>query len=240
MAVPSRRGRDAPAGQKVPVPALSPDDIARLASDGRVEPVARGAVVPLDAPSVTVVAQGRFRIFRNAAFVRDVTLGLAGPGDVLAPGSVFGDRSAESGAQAITAGSLLVVAAHVLARYADSTPGLYAALARSFARRTLAVQRKLEAFSRATIEARVAGALLELAGAAGTAVAGGGVRLELPLSQEDLAALAGTTRESCSATVAALARRGLVRGSRVRGLVLTDPGGLAGLAGLAAVDFRAP
>jgi CRP-like cAMP-binding protein len=87
------------------------------------------------------------------------------------------------------------------------------------------------------VEARVAGALLELAGNAGVAVAGGGVRLELPLSQDDLAALAGTTRESCSAAVAALARRGFVRGSRLRGLVLSDP---AGLAGLASVDPPAP
>jgi CRP/FNR family cyclic AMP-dependent transcriptional regulator len=217
------------------VPALSPDDIARLAPDGRLEPVARRAVVPLDAPVVTIVAHGWFRVFRNAAFVRDVTLVLAGPGEILAPGALFGDRSAESGAEAITAGSLLVVAAETLARYAAATPGLYIAIARSLARRTLAVQRKLEAFSRATVEARVAGALLELAETAGAPAAGAAVRLELPLSQHDLAALAGTTRESCSAAVAALARRGLVRGSRLRGLVLSDP---AGLAALASVDVR--
>ncbi|HEY6233561.1 MAG TPA: Crp/Fnr family transcriptional regulator [Candidatus Elarobacter sp.] len=217
------------------MPALSPDDLARLAPEGRLERVARGAVVPLDAPTVTIVADGWFRLFRNAAFVRDVTLGLAGPGEVLAPGAVFGDRSAESGAQAVTAGSLLMVAAGTLARYAAATPGLYAAIARSLARRTVAVQRKLEAFSRATVEARVAGALLELAESAGSAVAGGGIRLELPLSQEDLAALAGTTRESCSAAVAALARQGLLRGRRLRGLVLTDP---VGLAAVAAVDVR--
>jgi CRP-like cAMP-binding protein len=235
MRPPSRRGRDAPAAQKVPVPALSPDDVARLAPDGRVDPVARRAVVALDGPLVTIVAGGWFRVFRNAAFVRDVTLVLAGPGEILAPGAVFGDRSAESGAEAITAGSVLVVAPETLARYAASTPGLYAALARSLARRTLAVQRKLEAFSRAAVEARVAGALVELAESAGSALPGGAVRLDLPLSQEDLAALAGTTRETCSAAVAALARRGLVRGSRLRGLVLADP---AGLAAVAAVDVR--
>jgi CRP-like cAMP-binding protein len=212
------------------VPALSPDDIARLAPEGRLEHVARRAIVPLDAPVVTIVAEGWFRLFRNAAFVRDVTLVLAGPGEVLAPSAVFGDRSAESGAEAITAGSLLVVAAETLARHAAATPGLYVAIARSLARRTLAVQRKLEAFSRATVEARVAGALVELAESAGTGLGGGAVRLELPLSQGDLAALAGTTRESCSAAVAALARRGLVRGSRLRGLVLTDVAGLARLA----------
>jgi CRP-like cAMP-binding protein len=214
------------------VPALSPDDIARLAPEGRVERVARRAVVPLDAPVVTIVVEGWFRVFRNAAFVRDVTLVLAGPGELLAPGAVFGDRSAESGAEAITAGSLLMVAAETLERHAAAAPRLYVAIARSLARRAIAVQRKLEAFSRATVEARVAGALLELAESAGTAVAGG-VRLDLPLSQEDLAALAGTTRESCSAAVAALARQGLVRGRRLRGLVLADP---VRLAAVAAVD----
>ena len=100
------------------------------------------------------------------------------------------------------------------------------------------VQRKLEAFSRATVEARVAGALLEIAEDAGTPLGGGAIRLDLPLSQEDLAALAGTTRESCSTAVAAFApAAGSIRGSRLRGLVLADP---ARLADLAAVDFRPP
>ncbi|MEA2784570.1 MAG: family transcriptional regulator, cyclic receptor protein, partial [Candidatus Eremiobacteraeota bacterium] len=179
------------------MPAISPDDIARLAIDGRLTRVARRAIVPLDAAVVTIVAEGWFRVFRNAAFVRDVTLVLAGPGEILGPGSVFGDRSAESGAEAITAGVVLAVAAETLARHAVATPRLYVAIARSLARRTLAVQRKLEAFSRATVEARVAGALVELAELAGLRI-DGAVRLDLPLAQDDLARLAGTTRESCS------------------------------------------
>lgn len=217
--------------------ALSPAEVDRLACDGRIERVAPRAIVRLDAAAVTIVAEGWVRVFRDAAFVRDVTLGLAGPGEVLAPGTLFGDRSAESGAEAITGGAVLAVAPDAMARYAETAPGLYAALARSLARRTLRVQRKLEAFSRATVEARVAGALLEIAEDAGIALGAGAFRLDLPLSQEDLAALAGTTRESCSTTVAAFARGGLVRGTRLRGLVLVDP---ARLAELAAVDFRLP
>ncbi len=217
--------------------ALSPAEVELLGRGGRLERVARRAVVPLDAALVTVVAAGWFRVFRNAAFVRDVTLALAGPGEVLAPGALFGDRSAENGAEAITDGAVLALAPEALARHAEAAPAFYAALGRSLARRALRVQRKLEVFSRATVEARVAGALLEIAEDAGTALAGGAVRLDLPLSQEHLAALAGTTRESCSTTVAAFARGGLVRGSRLRGLVLLDPGRLADLA---AVDFRLP
>lgn len=217
--------------------ALSADELERLAGEGRIERVARRAIVPLDVPAVTVVLEGWFRVFRNAAFVRDVTLVLAGPGEVLAPGSLFGDRSAESGAEAVTEGRVLLLSPEALARRGAEDPALYARIARSLARRTLRVQRKLEAFSRATVEARVAAALLELAEEGSGALPGGALRLDLPLSQEDLAGLAGTTRESCSSAVAALARTGLVRGSRLRGLVLLDP---AGLAELAAVDFRGP
>ncbi len=83
----------------------------------------------------------------------------------------------------------------------------------------------------------MAAALLEVAEEGRDHAGRRGLRLDLPLSQEDLAGLAGTTRESCSSAVAGFARAGLVRGSRLRGLVLLDPGGLAELA---AVDFRAP
>lgn len=216
---------------------LSPADLERLGAAGRFEPVARRARIALEAPAVTVVASGWFRIFRHAAFAHDVTLALAGPGEVLAPGALFGDRSAENGAEALTAASVLRLTAERFDSEGAAVPGLYAALGRSLARRALRVQRKLEAFSRTGVEARVATALLEVAEDAGTALLGGAVRLELPLSQADLAGLAGTTRESCSAAVASLARRGLVRGGRLRGLVLVRP---EALAELAAVDFRGP
>ena len=217
------------------VAAFSAGDLERLGREGRLERLARRAVVPLDAATVSLVASGWLRVFRHAAFVRDVTLVLAGPGEVLAPGALFGDRSAESGAQAVTEAEVLSLAPAAVARYAEGSGGLWAALGRDLAWRTMRVQRKLEAFSRASVEARIAAALLEIAEAASTGLADGAVRLDLPLSQEDLAGLAGTTRESASAAVAAFARGGLVRGSRLRGLVLLVPGRLGELA---AVDFR--
>ncbi len=211
--------------------ALTPAEMDRLAGAGRVERVARRSVSPLGSSVLAIVREGWFRVFRDAAFVRDVTLVLAGPGEVLAPGTLFGDRSAESGAEAVTDGSLLRLAPEVLARLAEAEPGLYARIARSLARRALRVQRKLEAFSRTTVEARVAAALLEIAEQGGSPLGDGRLRLDLPLSQEDLAGLAGTTRESCSSVVARLARAGLVQGSRLRGLVLLDPAELAKLSG---------
>lgn len=207
---------------------IARDELELLASEGRIERVARRAVVPLDGPTVMIVMDGWFRVFRNAAFVRDVTLFLAKSGDVLAPSALFGERSAESGAEAIADSTVLFLSGEALERCADRDPGLYMQIAQNLGGRVTRVQMKLEAFSRSTVEARVAGALLEIADDFGVPGALG-TRLELPLSQEDLANLAGTTRESCSQAVATFARRGFVKGSRLRGLQIIDRGALAAL-----------
>ncbi len=200
---------------------LTDDQVARLAADGRIERVARGATIALDAPHVTIVAGAWFRVFRRAAFVRDVTLFLAQTGDVVAPGALFGERSAESGAQAIADAAMLVVPREAFERAAVDDPALYVNVAANVGRRVARLQLKIETFSRAGVEARVAGALLEIADDFGIATARG-TRIDLPLSQEDLAHLAGTSRESCSQAVAAFARAGFVVGGRLKGLVIAD------------------
>ncbi|GAC1399898.1 MAG: hypothetical protein NVS2B8_08090 [Vulcanimicrobiaceae bacterium] len=208
---------------------LGSDDIDRLSAHGRVETVVRRGIVPLDGPTIVIVMGGFFRIFRNAAFVRDVTLGLAARGDVLAPAAAFGDRPAETGAQALTDGHVLLLGPEAWQRCTIQEPELNLKMAASIARRILRLQKKLEELSRGGVEGRVAASLLELADDFGQPVAGG-TKLDVPISQEDLARLAGTTRETCSSTVAEFARRGLVRGGRLRGLVVLDRGALEALA----------
>ena len=207
---------------------LESDDLDRLSAEGRVEAVARRGIVPLDGPTIVVVIGGYFRIFRNAAFVRDVTLGLASRGDVLAPSAAFGDRPAETGAEALSDGHVLLLSPDAWNAFGLAEPELNLKLATSIGRRIARLQKKLEEFSRAGVEGRVAATLLELADDYGVATPGG-IKLDVPLSQEDLARLAGTTRETCSSAVADFARRGFVRGGRLRGMLLTDVAGLEAL-----------
>lgn len=204
---------------------LSDREIERLLALGSLEAISRRAVVPLDRPALVVVVQGFFRIFRNAAFVRDVSLGLAGRGDVLGAAAAFEERGAESGAEALCDGSIVILSKAAWEQATASDPSLSVALAGSVARRLTRLEQRVEEQTRSGVEARVAAALLELSGAFGTSTEGG-IRLDLPLSQEDLARLAGTTRENCSAVVAAFARAGLVRGGRLRGLTVLDPAAL--------------
>jgi len=209
---------------------LGSDELDRLAGDGRVEAIARRGIVPLDGPTIVVVVGGFFRIFRNAAFVRDVTLGLASRGDVLAASAVFGDRAAETGAEALAAGHVLLLSPDAWNARAALEPELNVRLASSVGRRIGRLEGRLEELSRTGVEGRIAASLLDLARDFGVPSAAG-TKLDVPLSQEDLARLAGTTRETCSSVVAEFARRGLVRGGRLRGLIIVDDAGLMGLAG---------
>jgi len=203
------------------VPGLTRDEIDRLATGGRIQRIGRREVVPLDGPTIMLVCDGWFRVFRNAAFVRDVTLFIAQAGDVIAPGALFGERSAESGAEALADATVLSLTREAFDAVAGDDPRLYVSVAANLGRRVTRVQTKLEAFSRATVESRVARALLDIAEDFGVP-APAGTRIDIPLSQSDLASLAGTTRESCSQTVAALARAGILKGGRIRGLVIQD------------------
>jgi CRP-like cAMP-binding protein len=203
--------------------------LARLELDGRSETIARRALVPLDASTLVVVLDGYFRIFRHAAYVRDVTLGLAAAGDVLSPAAAFGERSAESGAEALSDGRILFLEPAAWRARSSEDASLWLKLAGSIGRRVARMQKHLEEVSRSGAEARVAAALLELADDFGRD-GPSGRSLDLPLSQADLARLAGTTRETCSSAVAGFARSGLVAGGRLRGLVLLDRPGLEKLA----------
>jgi CRP-like cAMP-binding protein len=125
----------APYTEAVDVSRLTDDQIARLAAEGRVEPVARGAIVQLDMPAAAIVAGAWFRGLRRAACAGDVTLFLAKPGDVLAPGAIFGERSAESGAQAVADAEMLFVPREFFERHAAADPALYIEIAANVGRR---------------------------------------------------------------------------------------------------------
>ena len=112
---------------------------------------------------------------------------------------------------------------------AAAQPDLNLKLAVSIGKRIARLQKRLEELSRAGVEGRVASTLLELAADFGKP-GPGGIKLDVPFSQEELARLAGTTRETCSSTVAEFARRGYVKGGRLRGLLVLDVPALTSLA----------
>jgi len=130
--------------------------------------------------------------------------------DVLGPGDLVGGLpgiAAEASVRAL-----------VRSRLVHAGP---AALRDGLARRARRAARIAASLAWERIPQRIATRMDDLAARFGRPVAGG-LRVDLPLSHDDIAGLTGTTRESVSRSLAGLARSGRIAGGR--GSYVVRPG----------------
>ena len=178
----------------------------------------RGEVVfhrhdPADA--IHLVSKGRFDVRITTARGDVVALGIRGPGDT------FGELALATGSErtatvtALERGETLVVRAGELRRLASRHGSIHEVLVRLLAGQvTFLSERLVEAYT-IDAETRVARRVLEVAG-----VYGATPPILVPLIQEDLAALAGTSRATVNRVLRAAEERGVVELGRGRTVVL--------------------
>jgi hypothetical protein len=137
-----------------------------------------------------------------------VALALLGPGDLW-----LGDTGAQTQTDpAIRVDALGGASMHLPGRAAmlaaAETPAVAVWLAETQLRRALAAERRAAAVLGLTVDERIVAAFAELARAGQSALEDGRIRLTACVSQERLAWLAGTTRESANRVVASMIGRG--------------------------------
>ena len=182
----------------------------------------RGAVVFHEgggSDEVVVVLAGRVKVSTVTADGKEVVLAFRGPGDLL------GELSAIDGeARSATVGALEPVEAAILTAndfraFLSAHPRVAILLLEMLARRLRDADRKRVEFGAHDTLGRVAARLVELAERYGEPVTGG-VRITLPLSQEELAGWTGSSREAVGKALHALRGLGWVRTERRRITVL--------------------
>ena len=206
---------------------IPPDDVRAVLSLARRSTYRRGEVVfhhhdPADA--VHLIVKGRFDIRITSPHGDVVSLAIRGPGEI------FGELAIVTGAErsatvtALEPGETLVLRGSELRRLARAHASVDEVLVRVLAEHVaLLSERLVEAYT-VDAETRVARRVLELG-----RVYGGAPPVVIPLIQEDLAALAGTSRATVNRVLRDAESRGLVELGRGR-TVLHDPDGLARLA----------
>ena len=110
----------------------------------------------------------------------------------------------------------------------ESYPRVAIAITRSLGHHITDVHARIAEFATEEVEQRVAHAVLRLAGKAGTPVEGG-LRIDFPITRQDIAEMTGTTLHSVSRIVSAWAGRGIVGRGRAH-LVVRDLPGLERIA----------
>lgn len=190
--------------------------VAALRRQGALRRYDRGAVIFSErdiADRLFVLERGWVLIRSCGPDGRDVVLGLRGPGEVLGELSVLDGKPRSATAVAAVDAELTVTPAAVLRTVLDADHEATRELLIVIADRLREADRRRLEYTTLDTLARVAARLLELAERFGEPLPAG-VRVELPLVQEDLARWCGASREATVKSLRTLRGLGLITTGR--------------------------
>jgi CRP/FNR family transcriptional regulator, cyclic AMP receptor protein len=194
------------------------EDVRRLLAIARRRTFDRGEVVfhrgdPANA--LHLIVQGRFAIAITTPLGETAMLGIRGPGDAFGDLALVSGASAERSAtvSALEPGETRSVARDDFAQLRREHPSVDAVLVAILAESVRRLSEHVIEAYYLSAESRVLRRLVELAGLYGDAV---------PLSQETLAELAGTSRATVNRVLREQAERGVLELGRAK-IVVLDP-----------------
>lgn len=175
------------------------------------------------------VVRGAVRVGLTSAGGQKLTLCFMRPGSWFCALTVLQSAEADYDAHARGSTTLLMLAQADLRSILQQHGELHAALLRLHARRTRQVFGLIEDMMSLPLRARLAKHLAQLGASHGVPVAGG-IRIGLPLTQEDMAQLVGASRQRVNCELMALRREGVLKTDRGEVLVC-DAAALQRIAG---------
>ena len=189
---------------------------AELAKLGTRRRYPRGAAVfheRQEADSVVLVERGHVKVLVTSPEGREALLAFRGPGQLVGELAAIDGRSRSASAVAIEEAEVLVIPASAFRAFIRARPAASAALIETLADRVRESGARLLELSAYDTLGRLAARLCELAEEHGVETPAG-VRIGLPLTQEELAASVGASRESAAKALQALRELGWVRTAR--------------------------
>jgi CRP/FNR family transcriptional regulator, cyclic AMP receptor protein len=211
------------AGRSVPGGFLTEDEWRTLEASGRsrrFRPRQRLFREGEPGNHVLAILRGRVKVSVQTRSGREILLAVKEPGDLVGELSVIDGRPRSATATALDAVEALVVPAPAFTEFVEGHPRIAVRLLHTLAALVRdADQRSLDRDT-GDVTCRVARRLVDLAERVGEH-RGSGVEITLGLSQDDLAAWVGATREATSRALARLRADGCLTTGRQR-IVLTD------------------
>lgn len=166
-----------------------------------------------------IVESGHIRIFLPTATGEELTVDIAGPGDVVGELALLDGRPRSASAQSVEDTTVQILSREDFQQYLTTAPNLAASLLELLSTRLRQITEYAESLAFLDIHGRVAWALLQLAGRHG--VDHQGVEIDFDMTQTELASMVGATRERVNRALASFRAQGLVE-IRGRKIALLD------------------
>jgi CRP/FNR family cyclic AMP-dependent transcriptional regulator len=202
---------------------LSREHVDALRALGRIRRFPVGAALfneraPGDA--VFVLVSGRVKLTCVTEGGREALLGIREPGDLIGEMSAIDQSPRLASAIALDPVEVLIVSSQAFVSFLDSTPSVALGLVRMLNRRLREAARERIEFGTLDTVARVCSRLVDLADRFG-APEGDGVHIELAITQEELAAWTGASREAVIRALRTLRELGWIE-TRRRGVTVLE------------------
>lgn len=200
------------------------EDRHRIAERVITRPYRRGEVVYSigDSPGLQIVHSGKLKQSRLLENGNEQLLRVLSPGDFTGEHALLSDQPVSSMAVAATDAQVCSLSRSDMDRFLADYPRVAMTMLRSVAGRLEATEHQVSEITGRSVESRLGEYLVAAAVEAG---AQPGAEYRLPMPKKDLASYLGTTPETLSRRLHALADQGLIglgRGNRVS--VLDEPG----------------
>ena len=173
-----------------------------------------------------VVRTGQVRAVRDHSDGRSITLATFGPGEIFGELAMFDDEPRSATVEAVEDTDAVAILGADMRRLLREHPDIAVKMLGALARRLRETNERLARQSFQTVQSRVASVLADMVAAARSQGAGE-TDVLITATQNDLAQLAGSSRESASRFLAVLERAGVISQGRGR-LTVHDPGKLEG------------
>lgn len=186
--------------------ALPPPEQAAMLAAGTVREYARGQALLLQEQmpdAVILLRLGQVKVTRSTTSGRQVVLAIRGPGELLGELAALDGQPRSASVVALEAVEALVLSPHAFRAFLAAHPAASMALLGMLTRRLRDADAKRAGFSSLTTLGRVADRLLELADRFGTQQ-DGYTRIELRISQDELAGWSGASLESVGRALATM------------------------------------
>ena len=174
------------------------------------------------------VASGQVKIFQTGIDGRDQIVRLAGPGDPIGYRALFADEPYNASAEALEDCEVCFIDRASVLSLLEDKPLFMRRLLQWLCQDLRQAEERMRQFAQKPVRERMAEILVLLAQSFGKKVSNG-IRLEIRLTRQELAELAGTVLETAVRCISELKREKLLSGDG-RALILHDLGALAQVA----------
>ena len=169
---------------------------------------------------VVLLVSGRVKVFRVDEAGREILLSIRDPGDLLGELGAIDRKPGVASVAALDPVEALVIEADAFRRHLETAPRVAVAVLEVIVRRFRETTERRSQFSSSDTMGRLAARIVELADRYGRPGPDGTV-IDLPISQEELAAWTGSSRAGVVAAIQSLRELGWIETSRRR-IVVAD------------------